>query len=186
MYEMKKHSHLINKQKSKKNQITFEIVEYKPEYKIYYKNLNYEWLEKYFEIESTDEKILSNPETEIIDKNGFIFFALFEDHVIGTCTLIKLDDANYELSKMCVTEKYQGKGAGEKLIDKVISKACQLGIEKIVLSTNSRLIAAFNLYKKKGFKIMNNPLTLNSNYKRESIYMYLNINDDRNRENKKI
>ncbi|VVB61997.1 Amino-acid acetyltransferase [uncultured archaeon] len=182
---MKKQSHLKNKQKSKKSQITVEIIEYKPEYRIHYKNLNYEWLEKYFEIESIDEKILSNPEKEIIEKNGFIFFALLEDNVIGTCTLMKHDNAHYELSKMCVTEKYQGKGVGEKLIDTVISKASQLGVEKIVLSTNSKLIAAFSLYKKKGFQIIENPLALNSNYKRESIHMCLNLNDNCYRENKK-
>ena len=164
------------KKTSKKNHMNFEIVEYKPEYKIKYKDLNYEWIKKYFEVESSDEKVLSNPEKEIIDKNGFIFFALFEDKAIGTCTLIRHDDASYELSKLCVTEKYQRKGAGEKLIDEAISKAYQLDIEKIFLYTNIRLIAAFNLYRKKGFKIISNPLELNSNYRRESIYMYFNLN----------
>ena len=105
--------------------------------------------------------------------------------MIGTCTLIKHDCATYELSKMCVTENYQGKGAGEKLIDKVISKASQLGVEKIVLSTNSRLTAAFTLYTKKGFTIIKNPLVLNATYKRKSIYMCLNLNDDYKREKKK-
>jgi GNAT superfamily N-acetyltransferase len=170
---MKKQNHL--KKFSKKNHVHFEIVEYKPEYKIKYKDLNYEWLKKYFEIESSDEKILSNPEKEIIDKNGFIFFALFENEIIGTCTLIRHDDVNYELSKMCVTEKYQRKGAGEKLIDEVISKAYQLGLKKIFLSTNRRLTAAFNLYTKKGFKIIGTPLVGNSNYKRESINMCFNL-----------
>ena len=178
MNEMKKQHHLKDTQKSKKNQIAVEIVEYKPEYKIHYKNLNYEWLEKYFEIEFTDEKILSNPEKEIIEKNGFIFFALLKDNVIGTCTLMKHDNVHYELSKMCVTEKYQGKGVGEKLIDKVISKASQLGVEKIVLSTNCKLTAALSLYTKKGFHIIVEPLIVNSDYKRESIHMCLNLKGD--------
>jgi N-acetylglutamate synthase-like GNAT family acetyltransferase len=133
---MKMKNHFKTKQTSQKNYIPFEIVGYKPEYKTQYKDLNYEWLNKYFEIESTDKKILSNPEKEIIDKHGFIFFALFEDEVIGTCTLIRHDDTTYELSKMCVTEKYQRKGAGEQLINEAISKAYQLGIDNIFLSTN--------------------------------------------------
>jgi putative acetyltransferase len=98
---------------------------------------------------------------------------------------MKHDYATYELSKMCVTEKYQGKGVGGKLIDRVISKASRLGVEKIVLSTNSRLTAAFTLHTKKGFTIIENPLTLNSTYKRESIYMCLNLNDDHETEKKK-
>jgi N-acetylglutamate synthase-like GNAT family acetyltransferase len=77
---------------------------------------------------------------------------------------------------MCVTEKYQRKGAGEKLINKAISKAYQLGIEKIFLSTNKRLTAAFNLYKKKGFQIISNPSTFKSLYERESIHMCFNLN----------
>jgi N-acetylglutamate synthase-like GNAT family acetyltransferase len=162
----------------KKNHTDFEIVEYKPDYKIKYRDLNYEWLNKYFEIEFSDEIILSNPETEIIDKNGYIFFALFKGEAIGTCTLIKRDDKTYELSKMCVTEQYQRKGAGEKLLNEAISKAYKLGIEKIFLSTNRRLTAAFNLYRKKGFKIMNDPFELNSSYKRESISMCFNLNYD--------
>ena len=160
----------------KKNTMPFEIVEYKPEYKRKFKELNYEWLNKYFEIESSDENILSNPETEIIDKNGYIFFALWNGDVIGTCTLIKHDDRNYELSKMCVTEKYQRKGVGERLINEAISKAYHLGIENIFLSTNRKLTAAFNLYRKKGFHVISNPLSVISNYKRESIYMYFHLN----------
>jgi GNAT superfamily N-acetyltransferase len=162
----------------KKNHTDFEIVEYKPEYKIKYRELNYEWLSKYFEIESSDEKILSNPQTEIIEKNGFIFFALYHGEVIGTCTLIKHDDKTYELSKMCVTEHYQRKGAGEKLLNEAISKTYKLGIEKIILSTNRKLTAAFNLYRKKGFKIMSNPFPISSHYKRESIAMCFNLNHD--------
>lgn len=169
------------KSQLQKNQINFEIVEYKPEYKEKYKELNYEWLNKYFEIESFDEKILSNPEKEIIDKNGFIFFALCKDEVIGTCTLIKRDDKHFELSKMCVTEIYQRKGAGEKLINEAISKAYQLGIEKIFLSTNKGLTAALNLYRKKGFQIVSNP-SFNSTYERESIYMCFNLNHNYEKE----
>ncbi len=162
----------------KKNHSDFEIIEYKPEYKIKYRDLNYEWLNKYFEIESSDETLLSDPEKEIIDKNGFIFFALFKGEAIGTCTLIKHDDKTFELSKMCVTEQYQRKGAGEKLLNEAISKAYKLGIEKIFLSTNKKLTAAFNLYRKKGFKIANNPFVLNSPYKRESISMCFNLIND--------
>ena len=38
---------------------------------------------------------------------------------------------------------------------------------------------------KKGFTIIENPLTLNSTYKRESIYMCLNLNDDHEKEKNK-
>ena len=175
--EMEMQSQFKKNKNQKKDRVNFEIVEYKPEFKTKYKDLNYEWLKKYFEIESSDEKILSNPDKEIIEKNGFIFFALFKGEAIGTCTLIRHDDVNCELSKMCVTEQYQGKGAGEQLIDEAISKACQLGTEKIFLCTNRKLNAAFNLYRKKGFQVIRDPIPLHSPYKRESIFMCLNVHD---------
>lgn len=180
---MKLQHHVKKQPAPKKNHMNFQIVEYEPKYRKKYKELNYEWLQKYFEIESSDEKILSNPQKEIIDKKGFIFFALFEDEVIGTCTLIRHDDVHYELSKMCVTEQYQQKGVGEKLINEAIAKAYRLGIEKIFLSTNKQLTSAVNLYRKKGFQIIRNPFTLDSPYKRESIYMCFNLNH--NPENEK-
>jgi len=164
------------KARQQKTHETFEIIDYKPEYNRKYRELNYEWLQKYFEIESTDEKILSDPQKEIIDKKGFIFFALFKGEVVGTCTLMRHDDENYELSKMCVTEKYQRKGAGERLINEAISKAYQLGIEHIYLSTNRNLTAAIKLYRKKGFKIVTKPPTIRSSYKRESIHMCFTLN----------
>ena len=169
-----------------KNHKDFKIVEYKPEYKRKYKELNYEWLKKNFKIESSDEKILSDPKKEIIDKNGFIFFAIFKNEVIGTCTLIRYDDETYELSKLSVTEKYKRKGAGEKLIDTAILKAHRLGVKKIFLCTNKKLAAAFNLYNKKGFKIISNPEKLTSNYERESIYMDYDLDNDCDKEKLKL
>ena len=77
---------------------------------------------------------------------------------------------------MCVVEKYQGKGAGEKLIDEALVKVHTLGVENFFLYTNRRLTAAFNLYKKKGFEIIDKPMAPTSNYKRDSIYMYFDLN----------
>jgi len=174
------------KDKSKRNQEYFKIVEYNSDYKKKYKELNYEWIEKYFKIEPSDEKILSDPEKEIIDNNGFIFFALFNDEVIGTCTLIRHDDETYELSKLSVTENYKGKGAGEKLVDTAILKARGLGVKKIFLYTNKKLEAAFNLYNKKGFKVIRKPENLISNYTRESLYMDYNLNNDCDKDKLKL
>ena len=57
-----------------------DIVEYNSKYRLKYKYLNYEWLTKYFEVEPNDEKMLSNPEEEVLNKGGHIFFALI-NHV---------------------------------------------------------------------------------------------------------
>jgi len=49
-------------------QLTFSI--YNKEYAKDFKQLNLEWIEKYFVVEEHDLEQLSNPKENIIDKNG--------------------------------------------------------------------------------------------------------------------
>lgn len=155
------------------------IIDYHPKYKSKYKELNEEWLNKYFSLETIDQKILTNPEGEILNKNGHIFFALSNDKTIGTCTLLKLNMNTYELSKMCVTSKYQGKGVGEKLLNKAISFALNKGAQRIRLLTNSKLKSAVHLYKKMGFREIEKPIdSENESFIRESTYMILDLTQE--------
>lgn len=151
------------------------IIEYKPEYKEYFKILNYEWLNKYFTIEDEDEKILSNPEDEIINKGGFIIFASEENKILGTAALLKHDDGSYEMAKMAVTEKAQGRQIGKKLTMTVIDKAKSLNAERLFLETSMKLNAAFNLYRKLGFEQVEYPHGENTKYKRNTIKMELKL-----------
>ena len=129
-----------------------EIREYSPALKKSFKSLNYEWLEKYFEVEKTDEKILSDPNGKIIKNGGAIFFACIEDNVVATVALIKHRDGALELAKMAVTKKFQGRGIGGKLMQAVIDRARELGAAELYLQTNTKLKAANHLYRKFGFK----------------------------------
>jgi hypothetical protein len=53
--------------------------------------LNIEWLSKYFKIEPKDELVLSTQE-EIIDKGGMIFYAKYNEVIVGTVSLLKMND----------------------------------------------------------------------------------------------
>lgn len=158
----------------KKDQIKkVKIVKYSSEYKQKFKELNLEWLNKYFEVEDEDEKALNDPESYYIKNSGEIFFALLDEIICGTCAVKKIDSKTYELSKMTVPELYQGKQVGKKLALTAIGYAYERGAEKIVLETSPKLINAINLYKKLGFEIVNeNNL---SNYKRALFKMELNL-----------
>lgn len=92
------------------------IIPFEEKYAKQFYNLNVEWLEKYFYVEPYDQKVLSNPKTYIIDKGGFIFFATYNNEIVGTVALIN-QQLFYELSKMAVSPKYQGLKIGQKLID---------------------------------------------------------------------
>lgn len=123
-----------------------EIVPYSNENKTYIKRLNIEWLNKYFAVEPTDEKQLSDPQTEIIDKGGMIFYAKYNDEIVGTATLMKVDTTIFELSKMAVTDAVQGKGIGKALIEHCLQVAKQNHIQKLILYSNTTLETAIAMY----------------------------------------
>ncbi|WP_163398761.1 GNAT family N-acetyltransferase [Flavobacterium fluviatile] len=132
-------------------QNTVEIIPFSPDLKEYIKTLNTEWLTKYFRVEEKDELVLSNPQKEIIDKGGMIFYAKHNGEIIGTFSLMKIDTETFELSKMAVSEKVQGLGIGNKLILSAFSIAKENNIKKLILYSNRILSPAIHLYKKFGF-----------------------------------
>lgn len=115
------------------------------------KTLNYEWLEKYFKVEKGDVIALSNPQTEIIDKGGYIYFAKRNAKIVGTVSLLKKSDTVFELGKMAVTENAQGLGIGKLLVEHCLTIAKEKNIKKLVLYSNTKLASAIHLYEKYGF-----------------------------------
>ena len=130
---------------------TVEIIPFSSDLKDYIKILNIEWLQKYFRVEEKDELVLSNPQEEIINKGGTIFYAKYNDEILGTVSLMKIDQDTFELSKMAVSDKAQGLGIGNKLLIHSITVAEENKIKKILLYSNRILLPALHLYKKFGF-----------------------------------
>ena len=86
-----------------------------------FKALNIEWLKKYFEVEPIDERVLSNPRSEILDSGGFIFMGEIKDEVIGTFAFIKKGNQIFEFSKMAIDPKFRNKGYGNVMMQFAIS-----------------------------------------------------------------
>ncbi|MDQ0476321.1 GNAT family N-acetyltransferase [Chryseobacterium sp. MDT2-18] len=128
-----------------------EIIEYSDDLKEAIKLLNYEWLEKYFRIEESDIQSLSNPKKEIIDKDGFIFYAKLNDEIVGTVSLLKKTESVYELGKMAVSEKAQGYKIGTLLMEHCLDFAKQKHLKTLILYSNTQLESAIHLYRKYGF-----------------------------------
>ena len=147
-----------------------EIIDYKDEYQEYFEKLNLEWIQRFFKVEPADEYVLSNPQSAILDKGGFIFFAKYGAEIVGTCALQKVDDKTYELAKMAVNEKFQSHGIGKLLMEKSIQKAKEIQLEKLELYTNALLAKALDIYRKYGFQVV--PLD-NHPTKRADIKMQL-------------
>jgi ribosomal protein S18 acetylase RimI-like enzyme len=128
------------------------IIPFSPDLAEPIKTLNIEWLKRYFKIEPKDERVLSNPQEEIIDKGGLIFYAEYNSKIVGTVSLMKITDSVYELSKMAVTDGVQGLGIGKKLLQHCFKIAQENAIEKIILYSNRGLEPAIHLYRKFGFE----------------------------------
>ena len=86
-----------------------EIVSYSDKYSKYFYDLNHDWLSEFFYVEEYDEKVLKNCKEEIIDKGGYIFFALYDSEVVRTMALIPREKSIYELNKMAVKKKIKRK-----------------------------------------------------------------------------
>lgn len=128
-----------------------EWLTYEEKYKKDLKELSYEWLEKYVSVEPEDIRILENPEEIIIKPGGEIIFARYQGEIVGTVSLIKVDEETFELAKLAVTEKAQGLKIGNQLMDKALEFAKSKGATKVILYTNRILTAAIVVYQKYGF-----------------------------------
>jgi DNA-binding MarR family transcriptional regulator/GNAT superfamily N-acetyltransferase len=164
----------VRKEKKLRETKEVQIVDYQPKYKEAYKALNVDWITTHFVMEGIDKQVLDNPETDILNKGGHIFIALYKGEPIGTCSLKKLKDDQYdfELTKMAVWPKAQGKGIGWLLGRAVVDKAKELGGKTLYLESNTKLKAAISLYHKLGFKkVPHRP----SAYGRSNIQMMMEL-----------
>ncbi len=161
----------MNLSKKSKTQGELSIVEFKEKYTKQFTNLNFEWLEKYFYIEDYDREVLTHPQKYILDQGGTILFALIGNDVIGTVALIKRGEGVFELSKMAVTEEFQGMKIGQKLMIACINFGKERGWNRLFLDSNRKLKPAMNLYTKMGFVEI--PVPEDSPYERCNIRMEL-------------
>jgi ribosomal protein S18 acetylase RimI-like enzyme len=128
-----------------------EIIDYKPEYKGYFEQLNKAWLEKYFTVEPVDKYVLENPEEAILAHGGCILFARYQDQIIGAVALKSVEPGVYEMTKMAVDETFQGIGAGKALCAAAIEKAREIKATRLILYSTRILETAISIYNKIGF-----------------------------------
>lgn len=162
----------VQEEKKLRESKDVRIVPYTAKYQMNFKTLNEEWISNFFEMEEADYKALDHPNEYILAKGGKIFVALYNNEPLGVCAILKLDHSEYdfELAKMAVSPKAQGKNIGWLLGLEAIKTAQELGAKKIYLESNTILKPAINLYHKLGFqKVVGQPTP----YKRCNIQMEL-------------
>jgi DNA-binding MarR family transcriptional regulator/ribosomal protein S18 acetylase RimI-like enzyme len=167
-------SERVRNKKRERESREVRLLDYTPAHQPDFKRLNVEWIETYFKVEEKDVLSLDNPQSYILDRGGAILVAQYGPEIVGVVALLKLDDDTFELAKMAVSPKAQGKGVGEMLGRAAIQKARSLGARKVYLESNTRLKPAINLYHKLGFrKVTGHP----SPYERCNIQMELSLSE---------
>jgi DNA-binding MarR family transcriptional regulator len=169
----------VQEQKKLRECKDVQIIEYSFRYQAAFKALNEEWISTYFELEEADETALNNPEEYILKKGGKIFVALSNNEPVGVCAIMKMDDPDYdfELAKMAVSPKAQGRSIGWLLAQAAIRAARESGAKKIYLESNTILKPAIHLYYKLGFQKITGHSTP---YKRCNIQMELKLTNQNN------
>lgn len=172
-----------------------EILDFKPRFAAAFKQLNLEWLERYFRVEPCDAVMLDHPKREIIARGGHILFARKDGEIVGCVGLLPrhkepraganvkakakarsrsgVNGDELELIKMAVTERHRGAQIGRRLMTAAIERAQEVGAKAIVLETNSGLLPAVSLYRKAGFQVTGSgPSTT---YERGDLFMRLDL-----------
>lgn len=152
--------------------MAIKIINYNNKYAKSFYALNIEWLKTFFYVEPYDEEVLSKPDIYIINKGGYIFFAMKEDKVVGTVALMPTDKAGIlELTKMAVLPEERGQRIGQQLLQYCIDFGKTQKLKGLLLYSSTKLDNAIYLYRKYGFKELE--LETDSPYKRSDIKMLL-------------
>src|SRR6056297_1213690 len=114
------------------SQPRIKIIPYRDEFLEAFKMINYEWIEKYFEVTTLDRKAFNNPKREIKDKGGYIYLAEFQNEIVGAVALERISQNKYALTRMGVKMQFQGKRIGQSLIAHVINESKNLNAQRIV------------------------------------------------------
>jgi GNAT superfamily N-acetyltransferase len=136
-----------------------------------FRDINLEWIERFFVVEQKDRDVLGDPKTYILDPGGEILLALDGDMPVGVVALILMGDGSVELAKMGVRPQAQGKGAGRLLVAGAIMKAREMGMRRVYIETNSKLGPALRLYHEAGFRPLRE--TIPSPYARADVQLEL-------------
>lgn len=127
------------------------VREFMPGDEAAFRDINLEWIERYFVVEPKDRDVLGDPRKYILDPGGAVLLALDGEAPVGAVALIVLGDGSVELAKMGVRPSAQGKGVGRMLVAAALARARQMGMRRVYIETNARLETAIRLYRDAGF-----------------------------------
>ena len=140
-----------------------------------FRALNEQWITKHFAMEPKDVETLSDPESSILSKGGFIFMAYAADEPVGCVALIPIGKGVYELSKMAVSPHQRGQGIGRRLLLEAIAQAKSSGARSLFLGSSTKLPDAIHLYEAVGFRHVPPDTLPPMPYTRANVFMEMSL-----------
>ncbi|HEY3840370.1 MAG TPA: GNAT family N-acetyltransferase, partial [Bryobacteraceae bacterium] len=104
-----------------------------------FRELNEQWIAKYFTMEEPDRCVLNDPEGQVLRPGGQIFMAFLYGRAVGCCALLSHAPGEFEVAKMAVEEEHRGLGIGRRVLEFTVAQARGLGARSLYLETNSKL-----------------------------------------------
>jgi GNAT superfamily N-acetyltransferase len=89
---------------------------------------------------------------EVAQGRGAFLVVYREGTPVGCGALRMLDPETGELKRMYVDPNQRGQGLGRRLVEALEAEARALGVQRLVLETGTRQLAALALYEATGFR----------------------------------
>lgn len=103
---------------------------------------------------------------------GRLYLAYCQGEPAGCIGLRKIDEQNCEMKRLYVRPRFRGKRIGERLLQRVLEDAKEIGYSYILLDTLPFLESAIHMYQKYGFYEIE---SYNNSPMSSSIYMRLDL-----------
>jgi putative acetyltransferase len=140
-----------------------------------FRELNKEWIARYFKVEEQDLIQLNDPAGNILQPGGQIVMAIADGERIGCCALVFVKTGVFEVAKMAVSESYRSQGIGRRLLEYTVAQAKKLGAHTLELASNTKLANAVHLYESLGFRHLPPERVEPSPYARANVFMELKL-----------
>ncbi len=85
---------------------------------------------------------------------GVLHLALMDGQPAGCIGLRKLDETRCEMKRLYVRPEYRRHRLGEKLVQRILQDARELGYKQMLLDTLPQLDSAIRLYQRYGFEFI--------------------------------
>ncbi len=106
--------------------------------------------QEYLDIQHYDEEV-EHLEAKYGMPEGRLYVVYCDGEAAGCIGLRKIDEQNCEMKRLYVRPRFRGNKIGEKLVQKIIEDAKEIGYTAMLLDTLPFLQSALSIYEKAGF-----------------------------------